>query len=127
MAAPTQTFNKGPFMGAFVSGEGIPEVSPQELSVVQMTAPVVVVDVRRPDEFTGELGHIANAQLVTLESQFKNWLSNQDKNKTYVFVCRSGGRSGSATAHALQNGFKSVFNMSGGMISWNQAKLPVSK
>jgi hydroxyacylglutathione hydrolase len=52
-------------------------------------------------------------------------LSELPKDQTVVFVCRSGGRSGRATAYARDNGFTSVYNMKGGMLLWNQQGLTV--
>ena len=45
------------------------------------------------------------------------------KDKTVVFVCRSGGRSARATAHALEHGYTNVYNLKGGMILWNELHL----
>jgi len=39
-------------------------------------------------------------------------------------VCRSGGRSGRATIALKNLGFHKVVNMVGGMIAYNEAKLP---
>ena len=80
---------------------------------------VALIDVRQPDEFTGDLGHIPGAQLIVLDT-LPEQLHRLPKNKTIVFVCRSGGRSAKATAFAIENGFKNVFNLKGGMILWNE-------
>ena len=87
----------------------------------------VLIDVRRPDEFNGDLGHIEGAQFFTLETDLEGALQRLPKDKTYIFVCRSGGRSGRATEMAVAAGFKSVFNMEGGMLAWNAADYPVSR
>jgi rhodanese-related sulfurtransferase len=102
--------------------DGIWEVSPQEL--LEKKDQVTIIDVRRPDEFTGELGHIEGAILVTLETEFMNSLPNWDAEDEIVFVCRSGARSGKATSIAQAKGFKNVYNMEGGMILWNELGLP---
>ena len=83
-------------------------------------------DVRQPDEYVGELGHIAGAELLVLDT-LPDQLAKLPKDRTIVFVCRSGGRSGKATAYALMNGFTQVFNMQGGMLRWNQLQLPVER
>lgn len=85
---------------------------------------VRLIDVRRPDEWTGEFGHIAEAELMTLDT-LPQKISDLNKDETIVFICRSGGRSAQATAFAKQQGFQSVFNMAGGMIAWNQANFKV--
>lgn len=40
-----------------------------------------------------------------------------DKSKSYIMVCRSGGRSGQATEYLETQGFNAM-NMVGGMLSW---------
>lgn len=103
----------------------IPELSVAE--VKERLADVKLVDVRRPDEFVGELGHIQHAVLATLETDLETFLANLPKDKPYIFVCRSGGRSGVATELAIKHGFLKVFNMVGGMIAWNQAGYDVER
>ena len=72
--------------------DGIPEINAEDL--YPHLPKVFLVDVRRPDEFTGELGHIAGAKLSTLGPELIDYLQTLDKNQEIVFVCRSGGRSG---------------------------------
>lgn len=98
------------------------DVPPDE--VLALKDQIVVVDVRRPDEYDGELGHIASSQLIVLDT-LPHELDSLPKDKTIVFVCRSGSRSARATAFAQSKGFQSVFNMKGGMLLWNQLQLPV--
>jgi hydroxyacylglutathione hydrolase len=83
-----------------------------------------IVDVRRDEEFTGELGHISGAELKTLGPDLMDYLNSEDKNLQIAFVCRSGGRSGQATQIALDMGFTKVSNMIGGMLEWNRLELP---
>lgn len=77
-----------------------------------------LIDVRRPDEWVGELGHIAEAELITLDT-LPMRLSEISQDEHVVFVCRSGARSAQAAAFALENGYRTVYNMRGGMIDWN--------
>lgn len=95
------------------------DVSPDE--VRQKIGKIKIIDVRRPDEWTGELGHIAEAELITLDT-LPNRIHEIPQDQTVVFVCRSGGRSAQATAFALENGYTTVFNMHGGMLEWNAKK-----
>jgi rhodanese-related sulfurtransferase len=83
-----------------------------------------ILDVRRADEFIGELGHIDGAELVTLGPDLMETLQDMDKQTQVAFVCRSGGRSGQATQIAQDMGFKKVSNMIGGMLEWNRLNLP---
>ncbi len=101
---------------------GVFDVDPKELW--EKRTQVSIVDVRRPDEFTGELGHVPGSQLLVLDTLPQN-IETLDKSKTIVFVCRSGARSGKATAFAKEHGFTNTFNMKGGMLLWNELKMNV--
>lgn len=98
------------------------DVTPEE--VLQKKDEVKLIDVRRPDEYTGELGHVPGAELLTLD-YLPQRIRELPTDRTIVFICRSGGRSARATAFALENGFKSVYNMKGGMLLWNEKSLAV--
>jgi rhodanese-related sulfurtransferase len=85
-----------------------------------------VIDVREPDELTGELGHIDGIEhvpLATVPVTCAAW-SRDDE---IVMVCRSSGRSGRAAEILAANGFTRVHNMVGGMLAWNAAGLPIAK
>ena len=87
---------------------------------------VVLVDVRQPDEYTGELGHIENTRLIPLAT-LPEAIDSLSPDQTIVFVCRSGGRSARATAFALESGLSAVYNLKGGMLRWNQLEFDVVK
>ncbi|MCM3387903.1 MULTISPECIES: rhodanese-like domain-containing protein [Bacillales] len=73
-----------------------------------------LIDVREVDEVqAGHIPGITNIPLGLLE--FRS--HELDKNKQYIMVCRSGGRSGQATQYLESHGFD-VTNMTGGMLSW---------
>jgi glyoxylase-like metal-dependent hydrolase (beta-lactamase superfamily II)/rhodanese-related sulfurtransferase len=106
------------------NSDGIPEVSAED--VQKNIGKVRIIDVRGADEFTGELGHIEGAELVTLGSPLTEFLSKGSREESLVFVCRLGGRSAKATAEALRLGYKNAVSMKGGMQLWNDKKLPKS-
>jgi rhodanese-related sulfurtransferase len=108
-----------------VVNDGIPEVSVEK--VRSSLGAVKLIDVRRPEEFNNELGHIEGAKLVTLGPELTNFLQQGDRSQEIVFVCRSGGRSGHATVESQALGYKWTSNMVGGMIRWNEAGFPVSR
>lgn len=103
--------------------QGVFDIEPTELK--DKLANVKIIDVRQPDEYTGDLGHIENAELIVL-STLPGSLDKIPKDKSVVFVCKSGGRSAQATAFAKQNGFSNIYNLKGGMLLWNQLHLPTS-
>lgn len=104
--------------------EGVFDIAPAELE--QVKAKVKMIDVRQPEEFVGELGHIAGAELMVLNT-LPEQLNTLPKDQTIVFVCRSGARSANAAAYALMNGWTHVYNMKGGMLLWNDLQLPVER
>lgn len=105
--------------------DGLPEVTVE--NVQESLGKVRLIDVRRPDEFSGELGHIRGAELITLGPDLTRALDGGDRTQEIVFVCRSGGRSGQATAESLKLGYKATANMVGGMLLWNERRLPIEK
>lgn len=108
-----------------VTGAGVPEVTVGWVRSV-VGRGVRIVDVREPAEYTGELGHIAGAELVplgTVDRAAATW----DRDAPLVLVCRSGGRSGKAALALLDAGFKKVVSMAGGMLAWNASAIPVER
>lgn len=86
----------------------------------------LLLDVREQDEFAEV--HAPGSVLVPL-GQLKNRI-NEIRNyerKPVIVICRSGRRSAQAADMLNQLGFTSVHNVQGGMIAWEQAKLPVIK
>ena len=75
---------------------------------------VNLIDVREVGEVeAGHIPGIINIPLGLLEFR----MQELDKNKPYVMVCRSGGRSGQATMFLESQGFD-VTNVTGGMLEW---------
>nr|BFD67690.1 hypothetical protein HAGR004_27120 [Bdellovibrio sp. HAGR004] len=110
--------------------DGIPEVSVEDVHSKLSAAAagnIRLIDVRRPDEFNAEYGHIAGAELVTLGPELTAFLEKGDRSEEIVFICRSGGRSGQATAESQKLGYRFTVNMTGGMIRWNEKKFLVER
>ena len=81
---------------------------------------VTLIDVRTAPEFAS--GHIAGAINIDWESgTFERDVLALDKSKSYAVYCRSGNRSGQATAQMAKDGFTSIFNLNGGVIDWANA------
>jgi len=81
---------------------------------------IVLVDVRTPSEFAS--GHISGATNIDFESgSFESDIKKLDRSKVYAVYCRSGNRSGQATALMAKNGFATIFNLEGGIINWQNA------
>lgn len=113
----------------FVKNEalGIQEIHCQKVLETKDSGEFILIDVRQPDEFTGELGHVPGSRLVTLGPELEAELNSLDPEDSYIFICRSGGRSANATGYAQTLGFSKVYNMIGGMLEWNRLGLPTEK
>jgi sulfur dioxygenase len=108
--------------------DGVPEISVEDVynhTLDVKNKKIRLIDVRRADEFNNELGHVEGAELVTLGPDLTNFLEKGDRTEEIVFLCRSGGRSATATSESIKLGYKFTINMAGGMLSWNEKKLPV--
>ena len=87
---------------------------------------VIVLDVRESNEFS--TGHIRDAIHIPVGSLSKRISElEKHKNKKVLAYCRSGNRSNHACRILSKQGFENVNNMSGGVISWSSANLPLSK
>lgn len=99
--------------------------STEAYEIIQKDANIVVLDVRTPEEFKSETGHLKDAILIPVQA-LANRVNELDpyKGKTIIAVCRSGNRSGAATSFLNGKGFN-VLNLEGGMLKWIEARLPV--
>jgi rhodanese-related sulfurtransferase len=82
------------------------------------------IDVRRPEEWA--MGTIPEVERIVLDD-LPEQLSNLDASKSYILICRSGGRSGQACRIMAEAGIKNVTNFGGGMLSWYEAGYPLEK
>ncbi|HLH86086.1 MAG TPA: rhodanese-like domain-containing protein [Thermoplasmataceae archaeon] len=87
---------------------------------------VVIIDVREPLEYYGDLGHIPGSKLIPL-SELQNRLKDLEsyRDHSVVFVCNSGERSRSVCLALRELGFTTVYNLYGGMIQWHLSGLEV--
>ncbi len=85
-----------------------------------------VLDVREESEY--KAGHLLNSKLIPL-GKLKERIGELKKyqDTPVVVVCRSGNRSGMACATMNKLGFTQAYNMAGGMLAWQKAKLPTQK
>ncbi len=105
---------------------GFGETKPDEAVRLMNHDDAVVLDVREDSEYAE--GHIINAlhiPLPLLENRITELQKYKDK--PLLVYCRTGNRSAQAASTLMKQGFSSVKKLSGGMIGWKSANLPVSK
>jgi glyoxylase-like metal-dependent hydrolase (beta-lactamase superfamily II)/rhodanese-related sulfurtransferase len=105
------------------------QLSPVEvLALVHSASPPLVLDVREPNEYSGELGHIPGSKLIPLKDLADRASELEAcKNKHVIAICRAGVRSSTAAAILTSLGFEQVSNLRGGMLEWNEQKLPIKR
>ncbi len=105
---------------------GVKEVNPQEAVRLINSDNAVVLDVRLDNEY--KEGHIVSAlhiPLGTLEGRIKEL--EKHRGAPIVVNCRSGQRSMRGCQLLRKHGFDNVYNLSGGIMAWEKATLPLTK
>ena len=94
------------------------------LSLAGKDSTVVLLDVRTPEEFNGETGHLAGAFLIPVE-ELEDRVGELTKyrDRTIVVYCRTGHRSIRGTEILQRHGFKAM-NMQGGITRWRAEHFP---
>ena len=87
---------------------------------------VVFLDVRESGETSN--GKITKAIQIPVGS-VKERVAELKKHKDshVVVYCKTGTRSSIACNALISNGFSNVYNLTGGIISWQEAHLPIGK
>lgn len=95
----------------------IGNITVEQLRLLQKSGEsFLLLDVRGPDEAAiCTLG----GMLIPLD-HLPQRLSELDPAQDIVVHCKLGGRSAKAAALLMQNGFKNVKNLEGGIIAWAQ-------
>jgi rhodanese-related sulfurtransferase len=98
------------------------EISVEELRTrLAKKDPLVLVDVRQPDEFAES--HIAGAKLIPL-GELPERVGELDKSAEIVVNCRGGARSARAVQFLMSQGFVNVSNLIGGNDRWQAVASP---
>lgn len=88
--------------------------------------PPRLIDVREPNEWIGELGHIAGAELIPLGTVPANLAKVSGETREIISICKMGGRAMQAAQFWAQSGL-TVRVLQGGMTAWNAEKLPTTR
>lgn len=93
----------------------IPEMTVQELQALrEAKADFVLLDVRNPNEYA--ICHL-DGHLIPL-NELPSRLKELNPEQLIVVHCHAGGRSRRATEFLMQQGFKDVRNLRGGITAW---------
>lgn len=97
------------------------EYSPQEVAELLTSGEIQLIDVRQTAEH--DAGRIAGDRLIEL-AELVSQAETIDRDRPVVFYCRSGARSAMATEAFRGVGYDAR-NMTGGLLDWHAAGLPL--
>ncbi len=105
---------------------GFGEIKPDEAVRLMNHEDAIVLDIREDSEYAD--GHIINSIHIPLPLLESRTTELQEyKDQPLLVYCRTGNRSAQAASTLMKQGFSGVKKLSGGMIAWQNANLPVSK
>jgi len=87
--------------------------------------PVVLIDVRGPDEYSTPPGHLPGAINVPLPELPTRFDEIAADDRPVVLVCKTDRRSAKAADMLLSAGFRNVAVLRGGTDGWHQKGLPL--
>jgi len=103
---------------------GATDLGAADFQAKTQEAGVIILDVRTAGEYAA--GHIEGAINLDVEGMtFEGEIKNLDNTKTYAIYCQSGRRSRIAVDTMNKAGFTKLFNLDQGIISWQNAGLPL--
>ena len=93
----------------------VKQIAPEDVqAMIDAGEKFEFIDVRTSDEAT--IAKISTARL--LDSAYEDELMGKDKETKLVFHCHHGGRSQARAEQFAQQGFRNVYNMTGGIDAW---------
>lgn len=114
---------------------GVININNQELSVL-LNQGVAIVDIRTEPEWR-QTGVIPGSHLLMLFDEKRNvvdpqgWLAQVKAiipmDKPVILICRVGNRTVPATQFLVKSGYSKVYNVTGGIVPWIKAGLPIAR
>ncbi len=111
---------------AIASTEVIVNVDAKTFGELSASQPGTILDVRTPEEWAE--GTLKDAVKMNYQGEsFESEIESLDKNAPVYVYCKRGGRSSSAADILKEKGFTKVYNLDGGITSWQENGLEVVK
>ena len=105
---------------------GYQRIDPQAAVPLLNKQGALMLDVRETKEF--KEGHVVGAVHIPLSTLAKRHVElNKHREKPIIVTCRAGTRAGPACSTLRKAGFEQVYLMSGGMLAWESANLPITR
>lgn len=111
---------------AIASTEVIVNVDAKTFGELSVSQPGTILDVRTPEEWAE--GTLKDAVKINYQGDnFESEVESLDKNAPVYVYCKRGGRSSSAADILKEKGFSKVYNLDGGITSWQENGFEVVK
>lgn len=111
---------------ANTSTEVIVNVDAKTFNELSVSQPGTILDVRTPEEWAE--GTLKDAIKMNYQGDsFETEIESLDKNTPIYVYCKRGGRSSSAAEILKEKGFAKIYNLDGGITSWQENGFEVVK
>ncbi|MFQ5659814.1 MAG: rhodanese-like domain-containing protein [Gammaproteobacteria bacterium] len=111
------------FSGAI---SGIKQLTPLQATQMMNHENALILDVRLQDDF--KKGHILNAVNIPEPDLQPRQKELKKYQKQIVITCCSNGTVSTRVARTLKNGdFENIYCLSGGLLAWQNANLPLTR
>ena len=114
---------------------GVININNQELSAL-LEKGATLIDIRTEPEWR-QTGIVPGSHLLMLFDEQRRvvdpdgWISKVKAitpiDKPVILICRVGNRTLKATQFLVRSGYKQVYNVTGGILTWIKAGLPVER
>ncbi|MFP5378594.1 MAG: rhodanese-like domain-containing protein, partial [Vicinamibacteria bacterium] len=102
----------------------VPQMSGADLAALKDGDAPIVIDVRGPGEWIE--GHLPGARHIPI-GFLVDRLDEIPRDRRVVLQCRTGARSSIAASLLRRHGVLKVTNLTGGIVAWEQAGLPITR
>jgi len=100
-------------------------LSPQEaFALVGQRNDLYLLDVRTPGEY--QQARLEGARLIPID-EFAKRLAEVPKDRPILVYCAVGSRSAQVVNYLARQGYPEIYNLYGGIYSWEQTGYPVLK
>ncbi len=96
----------------------VPLIEPEELSVLDTTDNIVILDTRSPEEY--QEGHLEHACFVNYATFSLQDVADISKDQKVIVYCKKGGRSNEVANKLIRAGYKRVKSLDGGITRWQE-------
>lgn len=105
---------------------GVKHVLPRDAFMAVIAEEAMLVDIREWPEVEDISADTARL-LIHPMSMIVDSMDELPRDKALILLCAHGERSVNILDLLKKNGFSNVYNLDGGMVAWEEARLPVVK